>query len=304
MTPKPHHTRTLAYGVKELRDCLVGWWERPCRSRAHFVARAINELAEAGNPVALEVILRGANALIKGAVAMINQLGNTSPLIGLCGCVALGSQIAQKRFCEVVGLLYPRARIEPADHAPAKGAYLSSLVSSPISNWSKQVFAPRQENVFRQECRKGSRCERDMVRVTIWNEYLHELENEAVAKIYPEGIHAVIADFLKKEGDISVRTATLNEPEHGLTEEVLAETDVLIWWGHKAHWQVSDSVVERVYQRVLAGMGLIVLHSGHFSKIFRRMMGTSCDLRWRDVGRRPAVGSRAGHPIAQGLGLF
>ncbi|HHT72099.1 MAG TPA: hypothetical protein GX008_00105 [Firmicutes bacterium] len=125
-----------AYGVKELRDCLVGWWERPCRSRAHFVARAINELAEAGNPVALEVILRGANALIKGAVAMINQLGNTSPLIGLCGCVALGSQIAQKRFCEVVGLLYPRARIEPADHAPAKGAYLSSLVSSPISNWS------------------------------------------------------------------------------------------------------------------------------------------------------------------------
>ena len=110
-----------AYGVKELRDCLVGWWERPCRSRAHFVARAINELAEAGNPVALEVILRGANALIKGAVAMINQLGNTSPLIGLCGCVALGSQIAQKRFCEVVGLLYPRAALNPLTTLQRRG---------------------------------------------------------------------------------------------------------------------------------------------------------------------------------------
>lgn len=144
-----------------------------------------------------------------------------------------------------------------------------------------------------------------MVRVTIWNEYLHELENEAVAKIYPEGIHAVIADFLKKEGDISVRTATLNEPEHGLTEEVLAETDVLIWWGHKAHWQVSDSVVERVYQRVLAGMGLIVLHSGHHAKIFRKLMGTSCDLRWRDVGEKARVWVvEQGHPIAQGLGDY
>lgn len=144
-----------------------------------------------------------------------------------------------------------------------------------------------------------------MVRVTIWNEYLHELENEAVAKIYPEGIHAVIADFLKKEGDISVRTATLNEPEHGLTEEVLAETDVLIWWGHKAHWQVSDSVVERVYQRVLAGMGLIVLHSGHHAKIFRKLMGTSCDLRWRDVGEKAHVWVvEQGHPIAQGLGDY
>ncbi len=145
----------------------------------------------------------------------------------------------------------------------------------------------------------------DIVKVTVWNEYLHELENEAVGQIYPNGIHMAIADFLKKEGDMRVRTATLNEPEHGLTEEVLADTDVLIWWGHKAHSQVSDSVVERVYQRVLAGMGLIVLHSGHHAKIFRKLMGTSCDLRWRDVGEKARVWVvEQGHPIAQGLGDY
>jgi len=145
----------------------------------------------------------------------------------------------------------------------------------------------------------------EAIKVTVWNEYLHELENEAVAAVYPEGIHSAIADFLKKEGDMAVRTATLNEPEHGLTEAVLADTDVLIWWGHKAHRQVSDEVVERVYQRVLAGMGLIVLHSGHHSKIFRKLMGTSCDLRWRDDGEKARLWVvEQGHPIAQGLGDY
>ncbi len=125
-----------AYGVQELRHCLMDWWEHPCRSRAHFVARAINELAEAGNPVALEVVLQGANALIRGAIAMIKQLGNPSPLIGLCGSVALGSRIVRERFCKVIGLLYPYSQIESADHAPAKGAYLSSLSATAISNLS------------------------------------------------------------------------------------------------------------------------------------------------------------------------
>jgi|SRR5690554_1732794 len=141
--------------------------------------------------------------------------------------------------------------------------------------------------------------------VTVWNEFLHELENEVVAQNYPAGIHTTIADFLGKEGDIQVRTATLNEPEHGLTEEVLNNTDVLIWWGHRAHGQVEDRIVERVYQRVLDGMGLIVLHSGHHSKIFRKLMGTSCDLRWRDDGEKARVWVvEQGHPIAQGLGDY
>ena len=100
-----------------------------------------------------------------------------------------------------------------------------------------------------------------------------------------------------------MRTATLDEPDHGLTEAVLAETDVLTWWGHVAHDEVSDDVVERVHARVLDGMGLVVLHSGHFSRIFQRLMGTTCDLKWREDGRRERLWVvDPSHPIAEGLG--
>src|SRR5690606_23866 len=100
-------------------------------------------------------------------------------------------------------------------------------------------------------------------------------------------------------------TATLDEPEHGLTEEVLANTDVLIWWGHMAHGEVNDEIVNRVYERVLAGMGLIVLHSGHFSKIFRKLMGTSCSLRWREADERERLWVvDPSHPIANGLDAY
>ncbi|GIP35223.1 ThuA domain-containing protein [Paenibacillus sp. J2TS4] len=140
-------------------------------------------------------------------------------------------------------------------------------------------------------------------KVTIWNEYRHEQKNEAVRSIYPNGMHAVIAEGLGDEFDL--RTCTLDEPEHGLTEEVLNETDVLIWWGHLAHKEVQDEIVERVYQRVLAGMGLIVLHSGHFSKIFKKLMGTSCDLKWREAGEKERLWVvNPGHPIAQGVGEY
>ena len=139
-------------------------------------------------------------------------------------------------------------------------------------------------------------------RVTVWNEHRHENENPAVAAIYPNGIHQAIADHLQKEGFV-VQTATLDQPEHGLTDTVLDNTDVLIWWGHKAHNDVNDEIVDRVQQRVLAnGMGLIVLHSGHFSKIFKALMGTSCDLKWREAGEKERVWVvNPGHPIAAGL---
>ena len=142
------------------------------------------------------------------------------------------------------------------------------------------------------------------IRVTVWNEYRHERNDQHVASIYPQGIHATIATALEKSG-LKVRTATLDEPEHGLSEEVLAATDVLIWWGHQAHGEVSDEIVERVQQRVLDGMGLLVLHSGHFSKIFKRLMGTSCDLKWRESGDRERLWVVApGHPIVEGLGEY
>src|SRR5574337_2080450 len=136
------------------------------------------------------------------------------------------------------------------------------------------------------------------VRVTVWGEYRHEKRNPVVAKVYPQGMHVTIADALRQQPDFSVRTATLDEPEHGLTEAVLADTDVLTWWGHVAHNEVRDEIVERVQKRVLEGMGLIVLHSGHFSKIFKRLMGTSCSLQWREADDRERLWVTApGHPI-------
>ncbi len=140
-------------------------------------------------------------------------------------------------------------------------------------------------------------------RVTVWNEFRHEKNNDEVAKIYPGGIHAALAAALGGSG-FEVGTATLDEPEHGLTQEVLNSTDVLLWWGHIAHDEVADGVVERVHERVLSGMGLIVLHSGHFSKIFKSLMGTTCDLKWRHDDTERLWVVAPGHPIAEGVGEY
>jgi len=138
-------------------------------------------------------------------------------------------------------------------------------------------------------------------RVTVWNEYQVEKQKPEVAKIYPDGIHHAIAQHLQSSG-LTVKTATLDQPDHGLTDAILNQTDVLIWWGHIAHDQVQDAIVDKVHQRVLSGMGLIVLHSGHFSKIFKRLMGTSCSLKWRNDGETERLWVvDPSHPIAAGL---
>lgn len=142
------------------------------------------------------------------------------------------------------------------------------------------------------------------IRVTVWGENRHEQLESGVAQRYPDGMHGAVADGIRAHlGDTArVRTATLDEAEHGLTEEVLAQTDVLTWWGHAAHAEVSDEVVERVHRHVLEGMGLIVLHSGHWSKIFTRLMGTTCTLRWRSEHDRELVWTvDPTHPIARGI---
>jgi trehalose utilization protein len=137
--------------------------------------------------------------------------------------------------------------------------------------------------------------------ITVWNEYRHERRSEQVAKIYPEGMHNLLAQVLKTAG-YHVQTATLDEPEHGLTQDVLNKTDVLLWWGHTAHNEVSDEVVERVCQRVLQGMGLVVLHSGHFSKPFKKLMGTTCNLKWRGAGEKERLWVvEPSHPITRGI---
>jgi trehalose utilization protein len=139
--------------------------------------------------------------------------------------------------------------------------------------------------------------------VTVWNEYRHEQNDADIANVYPQGIHQVIAE--KLEPHVNVRTATLDEPEHGLTADVLNSTDVLIWWGHIAHGVVDDAGVAKVHERVLAGMGMVVLHSGHFSKIFKTLMGTTCNLKWRNVGEKERLWVvDPSHPIAEGLGEY
>ncbi len=141
------------------------------------------------------------------------------------------------------------------------------------------------------------------IRTVVWNEFLHERHDAAVRAIYPDGIHATIAGALAADAEIAASTATLDQPEHGLSQTRLDETDVLLWWGHRAHGDVSDAVVRRVQQRVAEGMGLIVLHSGHFSKIFKTLMGAPCSLRWREAGEKERVWAvNPSHPIARGIG--
>jgi trehalose utilization protein len=140
-----------------------------------------------------------------------------------------------------------------------------------------------------------------LINVTIWNEFVHENIHDEVKNVYPEGIHLALAKGLQGNG-FAITTATLDQPEHGLTESVLNSTDVLIWWGHLAHDRVSDEITARVVRRVQEGMGLIVLHSGHFSKPFKALMGTSCDLKWREAGEQEILWNvNPSHPIAEGI---
>jgi trehalose utilization protein len=141
------------------------------------------------------------------------------------------------------------------------------------------------------------------IRVTVWGENVHERTSELVRSIYPRGIHGCISEALAEDPEITARSVTLQDAEHGLTEQVLAETDVLSWWGHAAHQQVADEIVDRVQRRVLEGMGLLVLHSAHYSKIFKRLLGTSGSLTWREAGERERLWvCNPGHRIARGLG--
>ena len=141
------------------------------------------------------------------------------------------------------------------------------------------------------------------MKITVWNEFAHEKSDPKVKALYPDGIHAVIASFLREAG-YEVRTATLDDPECGLTDEVLDDTDVLFWWGHMRHGDVPDEVVNRVYRHVIGGMGMVVLHSGHASKIFQKLMGTpSGELKWRESGDKEILWViEQGHPITRGIG--
>lgn len=140
------------------------------------------------------------------------------------------------------------------------------------------------------------------LRVTVWNEFLHENENDVVRGIYPDGIHETLRRALEARGDVEVRTATLRQPEHGVDDALLEWSDVMVWWGHKAHAEVRDEIAQKVQQEVLRGMGLVVLHSGHFAKPFKLVLGTNCSLRWREADEKERLWSlQPGHPILEGV---
>lgn len=140
-----------------------------------------------------------------------------------------------------------------------------------------------------------------MIRITVWNEYKHERELEEIKAVYPQGIHECIREFLEEEPEFQVRTAFFSMEEHGLTEEVLANTDVLIFWSHALQEEFSEEVAQRVQRHVLGGMGLIVLHSAHYSKVMKLLLGTSMSLKWRHGDRERLWCTAPGHPIARGI---
>ena len=140
------------------------------------------------------------------------------------------------------------------------------------------------------------------INVTIWNEYRHEKSDENVAKLYPNGLHAAIGEFLSKNDDMKITLAALDDPDQGLPDEVLNNTDVILWWGHMNHGEVKDDLVERIRQRVyVGGMGFIALHSAHHSKPFRAIVGTTGNLLWGDNQKEIIWNIMPSHPIAAGI---
>jgi trehalose utilization protein len=144
------------------------------------------------------------------------------------------------------------------------------------------------------------------LRITIWHEFRHEKKHEEVRRVYPDGMHMALATAIRKHLPAAqIRTALQDEPDHGITDELLANTDVMTWWGHMGHDEISDVIAAKVHRRVLEGMGIVFLHSAHYSKPFKKLMGTGCGLRWRDSGEKERLYIvNPAHPIADGLPPF
>ena len=140
------------------------------------------------------------------------------------------------------------------------------------------------------------------INVTIWNEFRHEKTVEAAKKLYPDGLHAFIRDFLECE-QVKVTLAALDDENQGLSDDLLKSTDVLIWWGHMAHGEVKDELVEKIYNRVHSGMGLICLHSAHGSKVFKKVLSSTGTLAWGRNQKCVIWNLAPTHPIAAGVPL-
>ncbi|MDR2303060.1 MAG: ThuA domain-containing protein [Treponema sp.] len=142
------------------------------------------------------------------------------------------------------------------------------------------------------------------IRVTVWNEYQDEQKREEVTKVYPNGLHVAIADFLNREGGIKAKCSVITDPDQGFSEEILDDTDVMVYWAHMLHHIVEDRFAQRLVDRVQRGMGIVFLHSAHRSKAFCQLLGTSGRISWREAEERCRVwAANPQHPIAAGVPL-
>lgn len=137
--------------------------------------------------------------------------------------------------------------------------------------------------------------------VVVWS------EGTAPKEIYPNDINGAIAEGLKasplmKDWDVVI--AGIDDPDQRISDELLKKTDVLIWWGHKKHGDVKDALVDKIEKRVKEeGMGFIALHSAHFAKPNKRIMGTPCTFAAYVCDNKENVVSVAmpNHPICKGV---
>ena len=106
------------------------------------------------------------------------------------------------------------------------------------------------------------------VHVVVWDE--QQPEQKAA---YDHFLGNAIAESLTRQPGLVVKSVRLDDPDQGLPPAVLDECDVLIWWGHLRHKDVSQETVTRVLDRIKAGkMDLIALHSAHWSRPFVEAM--------------------------------
>ena len=140
------------------------------------------------------------------------------------------------------------------------------------------------------------------INVVVWSEYRHERKPGAAQNTYPNGLHAAIKAFLDVQEDMEVSLAALDDPDQGLPDERLENTDVLIWWGHMAHNDVPDTLADKIRDRVYTGkMGFIALHSGHKSKPFMKIVGTNGNLSWGRNQKEVVWNLLPAHPITAGI---
>ncbi|MEZ5042821.1 MAG: alpha/beta hydrolase fold domain-containing protein [Saprospiraceae bacterium] len=106
------------------------------------------------------------------------------------------------------------------------------------------------------------------IKVVVWDE-----RQKKQQKAYPDFMGNHIADYLKKNDLLRVYSVGLDDPEQGLSDEVLENCEVMIWWGHVRHPEISVATSKKLIERVKAGtLEMIFLHSAHWANPFVEAM--------------------------------